>query len=64
MKISLELSSEQAEILQIAADRLGLKPAELARASLADLLGLLQEDFKKAATYVMQENEELYRRLC
>lgn len=49
MRISLELSSEQAKILQDAADRLGLKPEELARASLADLIGLLQEDFQKAA---------------
>jgi len=32
---------------------LGLKPEELARASLADLLGLLQEDFQKAAGYVL-----------
>ena len=63
MKISIKLSSEQAKILQNAADRLGLKPEELARASLADLLGLLQEDFQKAAGYVLKKNEELYRRL-
>jgi len=63
MRISIELSSEQAKILQNAADRLGLKPEELARASLADLMGWLQEDFQKAAGYVLHKNEELYRRL-
>jgi len=38
-----------------------MKPEELAQASLADLLGLLPEDFQKAAGYVLQKNEELYR---
>jgi antitoxin FitA len=63
MRISIELSSQQAKILQNAADRLGLKPEELARASLADLMGLLQDDFQKAAAYVLNKNQELYRRL-
>lgn len=63
MRISIELSNEQARILQNAADRLGVKPEELARASLADLMGLLQEDFQKAADYVLRKNEGLYRRL-
>jgi hypothetical protein len=63
VKVSIELSEEQANILQDAADRLGLRPEELAQASLADLLGWLQADFQKAAGYVLQKNEELYRRL-
>ena len=63
MKVSIELSEEQAKILQDAADRLGLRPEELAQASLADLLGWLQADFQKAAGYVLNKNEELYRRL-
>ena len=63
MKVSIELSEEQANILQDAADRLGLRPEELAQASLADLLGWLQADFQKAAGYVLNKNEELYRRL-
>jgi hypothetical protein len=61
VKIFIELTDEQAKILQNAADRLGLKPEELARASLADLMGLLQEDFQEAAGYVLKKNEELYR---
>ncbi len=63
MRISIELTNEQARILQNAADRLGVKPEELAQASLADLMGLLQEDFQKAADYVLRKIEELYRRL-
>ena len=50
MKISIELSQEQARIFQSTAERLGLNPEELARAGLADMLGVLQDDFQKAAT--------------
>ena len=63
MKISVELSQEQARIFQSTAERLGLSPEELARAGLADMLGIFQEDFQKAAEYVLQKNQELYRRL-
>jgi hypothetical protein len=63
MKISIELSQEQARIFQSTAERLGLNPEELARAGLADMLGVLQDDFQKAATYVLKKNQELYRRL-
>ncbi|MGA9756366.1 MAG: hypothetical protein WBV23_14615 [Desulfobaccales bacterium] len=63
MKISIELSQEQARIFQSTAERLGLSPEELARAGLADMLGIFQEDFQKAAEYVLQKNQELYRRL-
>jgi hypothetical protein len=35
----------------------------LARAGLADMLGVLQDDFQKAAAYVLNKNQELYRRL-
>lgn len=63
MKISIELSKEQAKIFQSTAERLGLSPEELARAGLADMLGVFQDDFKKAAEYVVNKNQELYRRL-
>jgi hypothetical protein len=63
MKISIELTQEQARIFQSAAERLGLKPEELARAGLVDMLGMLQDDFQKAAEYVVNKNQELYRRL-
>ena len=63
MKISIELSQEQARIFQSTAERLGLNPEELARAVLADMLGILQDDFQEAAEYVLNKNQELYRRL-
>jgi antitoxin FitA len=63
MKVSIELSQEQGKILESTAARLGLSPEELARAGLADMLGIFQEDFHKAAVYVLNKNQELYRRL-
>jgi hypothetical protein len=63
MKISIELSQEQARIFQSTAERLGLSPEELARAGLADMLGIFQYDFHKAAEFVLNKNQELYRRL-
>lgn len=63
MRLSIELSPAQAERLRLEAERLGLKPEELARAALADLLANAGEDFKAAAERVLRKNEELYRRL-
>lgn len=43
---------------------LGISPEELAQASIEDLLGRPEEDFRKAAQYILQKNTELYRRLA
>lgn len=64
MKISVELSEEQAERLRSAAERLGVRPEDLARAGVTDLLTQPEEDFRKAAEHVLQKNEEIYRRLA
>lgn len=64
MRISIELSEEQAERLRSAAERLGVRPEDLARASVADLLRQPEEDFQKAAEHVLRKNEELYRCLA
>jgi hypothetical protein len=64
MRISVELSEEQAERLRGIAERLGVKPEDLARAGVADLLRLSGDDFERAAARVLQKNEELYRRLA
>lgn len=64
MKVAFDLPLAQAEKLQQEADRLGLKPADLAKAALADLLATRDEDFRAAAERVLQKNEELYRRLA
>lgn len=63
MKIAVELSDAEVELLTTTANRLGVCPEELARAALADLLGRSAEDFRNAAQYVLDKNQELYRRL-
>jgi len=64
MKVAFELPPAQAEQLRRQAERLGLTPADLARAALADLLATPDEAFKAATERVLRKNEELYRRLA
>jgi len=64
MKLSIELSTAQADRLRREAERLGLSPEDLARAVVADLLAAPAEDFKTAAERVIGRNQELYRRLA
>jgi hypothetical protein len=64
MKVAFELPDAQAEKLRVEAERLGLTPAELARAAVADLLATPDDDFKAVAARVVAKNHELYRRLA
>jgi hypothetical protein len=64
MKLTIDLSSAQAERLRQEAERLGLTPEDLARAAVADLLTSRDDDFEAAAKRVLQKNQELYRRLA
>ena len=64
MQFFIDLSPAQAERLRVEAERLGLKPEELAKAVIVDLLASSGEDFKTAAERVLKKNEELYRRLA
>jgi hypothetical protein len=64
MQFFIDLSPAQAERLRLEAERLGLKPEELARAVIAGLLTSSDDDFKTAAERVLKKNEELYRRLA
>ena len=64
MKLSIDLSPEQAQRLRDEAERLGLAPEDLARSAIADLLATPSEDFKAAAERVLRKNKELYRRLA
>ena len=64
MKLSIELNETEGTRLRDEAARLGVKPEELARAALTDLLRNEDEDFRKAAEQVLRKNEELYRRLA
>ena len=64
MKLTIDLSPEQAQRLRDEAERLGLAPEDLASAVIADLLATPGDDFKTAAERVLRKNEELYRRLA
>ena len=64
MKLAVDLTETETERLKEAAARLGVEPAELARAAISDLLNTPDEDFKAAVDHVLRKNEELYRRLA
>lgn len=64
MKISIELSADESELLSSTASRLEVRPEELARATLSDALSRDKEEFRKAAEYVVQKNDGLYQRLA
>ena len=63
MRITIDLSDEQSERLREIADYVGIAPDKLARAAFADLLARPQDDFRRAAEYVLERNKELYDRL-
>ena len=62
MRITIDLSDEQAAQLRRTAESLGIEPDELAHAVLADLLARPEDDFRKAAECVLQKNKELYQK--
>jgi antitoxin FitA len=64
MTVAFELPPAQAEKLRQEAARLGIPPADLARAALTDLLANRDEDFEAASERVLRKNAELYRRLA
>ena len=62
--ITISLPEDRLAKLKEMATGLGTSPEELVRASVEDLLGRPDEEFQKAVSYVLQKNEELYRRLA
>lgn len=64
MKVAFDLPEAQAEKLQREAERLGVPPADLARAALTDLLAARDKEFQAAAERVLGKNSDLYRRLA
>jgi len=64
MRLTVELTEAEASRLREAADRLGLDPADLARAAISDLVSVSDEEFRAIAERIVQKNEELYRRLA
>ena len=63
MSISLELTDEQSRRLEERAKQLGVDPRDLAKAAVNDLLSRADDDFDRAAKFVLEKNRELYRRL-
>ena len=62
--ITIALPDERARRLKELADEAGVAPEDLLRASVEAWLAQPQEDFARAATYVLQKNADLYRRLA
>jgi hypothetical protein len=61
--ISIPLSDEHLDQLRKWAEQSGLTPEEFLRRRVEQLLEPPDEQFRQAATYVLQKNAELYRRL-
>jgi predicted transcriptional regulator len=61
--LELELDESVAARLSEMASKLGLTPEELVRRTVVERLARLEDDFARAAEYVVGKNEELYRRL-
>jgi hypothetical protein len=64
MSLSVDLDEQQSHRLQERARQLGVDPRELARAAVNDLLTRPADDFERAASFVLNKNRELYRRLA
>ena len=64
MKVTVELTSEQSELIKKTAARLRVTPDELISAGVADFLGQPDEEFQRASEHVLRKNRELYRRLA
>jgi hypothetical protein len=62
--ITIPLSDERLAQLRTWAERTGLSPEEFLRRRVEQLLEPPDEQFRRAAAYVLQKNAELYRRLA
>jgi hypothetical protein len=63
MKLSIDLTDNQAELLKQAAAKFGVPIEDLARAAVSDLLVADDEGFSQAVRRVLEKNRELYERL-
>ena len=62
--MTLQLDDAKAEALRNRAQRVGLEPEQLLRASVDDLIAQPDIDFDRAADRVLAKNRELYQRLA
>ncbi len=64
MKVAIDLSAHQEERLRERAKTLGVRPEELAKAAVTDMLTGVDDDFRALADALLAKNAELYRRLA
>ena len=62
--ITVTLADDSARKLQALAAAAQTPPEDLVRAAVEEWLNHPQEDFSRAAEYVLRKNAELYRRLA
>ncbi len=62
--ITIPLSEERAAQLRRWAEQAGLPAEEFLRLRVEQMLAEPDQQFRQAATYVMQKHAELYRRLA
>lgn len=62
--ITIALPDDRLLELKEIADKLGIKPEDLVRVSIEELLTRPEETFQQAIDYVLKKNAELYRRLA
>jgi len=62
--ITINLSDERARQLREIGERFGVRPEDLVRISVEELLAKPDEAFQKATDYVLKKNKDLYDRLA
>lgn len=63
VEMTITLNKEQTQQLEKLAKHCSVHPQELVRAAINDFLSRPSEDFLRSAHYVVEKNEELYKRL-
>ena len=62
--LTVTISEDRLAKLQEIADRFNIKPEDLARVSIEELLTRPEESFQQVADYHLQKNASLYRPLA
>jgi hypothetical protein len=62
--INIPISDQRLAQLRTRAERAGLTPEEFLRQGIESFLESPDEEFRKAAEYVLKKNAELFRRLA
>ena len=61
--LTLQIPEPHASKLQEAAERLSVSPEQLSNLSIEEKLTQLEDEFRRSAEYVLQNNADLYSRL-